>query len=147
MTALKNILTASSFEEKSVWIQLTGLTLVLGGYIAAAGMLLAEGGTDIGPFIPLFIGATILLVAFQAAGHAVAAATSRSDLRDERDRLIAWRAEARSSWVLGAGLIGGVGCLMMAVDAVWVANILLLSLFLSQMLCGTLQIVAHRRGL
>ena len=137
----------TSFTEKAIWIQLAGMVLLLGGYFTGAGMLLAEGVTGIAPFIPLFIVTMILLVVFQAAGHAVATLTSPSEDADERDRLIAWRAEARSSYVLGAGLIGAVACLVLAVDTAWVANVLLLSLALSQVLCCLLQIVSYRRGI
>ena len=147
MTTIKNVFAAASFEEKSAWVQLAGMALLLGGYFTAAGMLLAEGVTGIAPFIPLFIVTMILLVVFQAAGHAVAILTSPSEDADERDRLIARRAEARSSYVLGAGLIGAVACLVLAVDTAWVANVLLLSLALSQVLCCLLQIVSYRRGI
>ena len=147
MTTIKNVFAAASSEEKSAWIQLAGMALLLGGYFTVAGMLLADGVTGIAPFIPLFIVTMILLVVFQAAGHAVAALTSPSEDADERDRLIAWRAEARSSYVLGAGLIGAVACLVLAVDTAWVANVLLLSLALSQVLCCLLQIVSYRRGI
>ena len=49
--------------------------------------------------------------------------------------------------MLGAGLIGAVACLVLAVDTAWVANVLLLSLALSQVLCCLLQIVSYRRGI
>ena len=136
----------TSFEEKSVWIQLAGMVLVLGGYFAIAGTMLARDATTIAPFIPLFIIATILMVVVFAAGHAVAAMAGRPESRDERDRLISWRAEARSAWVLGAGVIVAIGCMAISMSTAWIANILILSMFLSQVLCLTLQIISYRRG-
>ena len=136
----------TTFEEKSIWIQLAGMVLLLGGYFAIAGTMLARGATTIAPFIPLFIIATILMVVMFAAGHAVAAMAGRAEGRDERDRLISWRAEARSAWVLGAGVSVAIGCMAFSMPTAWIANILLLSMFLSQALCYTLQIISYRRG-
>ena len=136
----------SSFEEKSVWIQLAGLLLTLGGYFVVAGTLLARGATSIAPFVPLFIIAIVLMIVVFAAGHAIAAMVSRPEGGDERDRLITGRAEAKSSWVLGVGVIGAVGCLIFAVEPAWTANLLLLSMFLSQAIRYAFQIVYHRRG-
>ena len=132
----------SSSEENSVWIQLAGLLLTLGGYFVVAGTLLARGATSIAPFVPLFIIAIVLMIVVFAAGHAIAAMVSRP----EGDRLITWRAEAKSSWVLGGGVIGAVGCLIFAVEPAWTANLLLLSMFLSQAIRYAFQIVYHRRG-
>ena len=135
-----------SFEERSLWIQLSGMMLTLGGYFAVAGALLFNDDTKIATFVPLFIVATVVMIVISAAGHAAAAIASTPEGRDDRDRAIAQRAEARSSWLLAVGVMIAVGCLATAVNTAWVANILLLSMFLSQALCYTLQLVAHRRG-
>ncbi len=43
-----------SFEERSVWVQLVGLGLVLGGYFASVGPMLARGVTHMAPYIAVF---------------------------------------------------------------------------------------------
>ena len=146
MPSNQNFRVPPCFEEKSVWIQLASMVLLLGGYFVAAGLLLSRGTTGIAPFIPLFIIATVLMVAVSAAGHAITAIAGKPEGRDERDRLIAWQAEARSSWLLAAGVIVALACLILSMGSAWIANILLLSLVLSQVLCYAIQIVLYRRG-
>jgi hypothetical protein len=86
------------------------------------------------------------MVVVLGVGHAAAAVWRRPEKRDERDRLIGWRAEACSSWVVGAGVIVGIGCMVVGMSQVWVAHLLLGSMFLSSMLKYALQIVFYRRG-
>ncbi len=146
MTSSQHPVVETSFEEKSIWIQLAGMLLLFGGYLLAAGKMLAHDADAIGPFIPLFVAATVLMTVVYAAGHAVAAVRTGPEARDERDRLISWRSGARSAWVLGAGVIIALGCLALSMAPAWIANILVLSMFLSQVLCYTLQLVSYRRG-
>lgn len=136
-----------SFEEKSVWIQLGSLVVGLGGYLVVAGLMLSNGVRVLPPFVPVFVVAIFLIVAVNIAGHVVAAVTSRSDEADERDRLIGWRAESGSSWILGVGVIGAIMALILSVGGVWVAHLLLISLFGSEVTKDVLQIVYYRRGI
>lgn len=135
-----------SFEERSAWVQLLGLGLTLGAYFLVAGSMLARGVREMAPFIAVFAVCLVLLIVLQVAGHIVAAIFGGADDADERDRLIGWKAEARSSWVLGAGVFCAIGALAFRVEAVWVANGLLLALFASEMLKLALQVVSYRRG-
>ena len=135
-----------SFEEKSIWIQLASLVVGLGGYLVVAGLMLSNGVSALPPFVPIFAAAIVLIVAVNIAGHIVAAITSRSHEADERDRLIDWRAESRTSWILGMGVIGAIVALILSVGSVWVAHLLLVSLFGSEVAKDVLQIVYHRRG-
>ena len=137
----------TSFEEKSVWIQLVSLVVGLGGYLVVAGLMLSNGVSALPPFVPVFAVAIVLIVAVNIAGHVLAAVTSRSDEADERDRLIGWRAESGSSWILGVGVIGAIMALILSVGVVWVAHLLLLSLFGSEVAKDVLQIVYYRRGI
>ena len=98
----------ASFEEKSSWITLIGLLVVFGVYLAVAARMLSAGVTDAVPYLPVFALAVALLVVVLAAGHVAVAIASRPDGRDERDRLISWRAEHGSSWLLGAGVVAAV---------------------------------------
>ncbi|MDE0658195.1 MAG: hypothetical protein OXI79_00945 [Gammaproteobacteria bacterium] len=137
----------TSFEEKSVWIQLVGLVVGLGGYLIAAGLMLSNGVSALPAFVPVFAAAIVLVVAINIAGHVVAAIVSRTDEADERDRLIGYRAESRSSWILGVGAIGAIMALILSVGSVWVAHLLLISLFGSEVAKDVLQIVYYRRGI
>lgn len=135
-----------SFEEKSVWIQLASLVVGLGGYLVVAGLMLSNGVSALPPFVPVFAVAVVLIVAVNIAGHVVAAVTSRSHEADERDRLIGCRAESGASWILGVGVIGAIMALILSVSGVWVAHLLLISLFGSEVVKDVLQIVYYRRG-
>ncbi|MEQ8318321.1 MAG: hypothetical protein RIE77_04995 [Phycisphaerales bacterium] len=136
-----------SFEERSVWVQLVALGLGLGGYFAAAGPMLARGVMEMGPYVAVFAVSLVLLIGVMVAGHVIAAVFGGTDDEtDERDRLIGWKAEARSSWVLGAGVFMAIGALTFGVEAAWVANGLLLALFASEMLKLLLQAISYRWG-
>ncbi len=137
----------ASFEEKSVWIQLTSILLSLGFYFIIAGRLLYAGVEMLPIYVPLFIVAVVVIVLVNVAGHVVVAVTDRSTNRDERDRLIEWRAESNSSWILACGVIFAISCLIMSIEAVWVAHLLLLSLFVAEVVKYVLQLVYYRRGL
>ena len=137
----------TSFAEKSAWIQLLSLVVGLGGYLAVAGLMLSKGVSALPAFVPVFAVAIVLVVAINVAGHVVAAVWSRADEADERDRLIGWRAESRSAWILGVGVIAAIIALIGSVDGVWVAHVLLVSLFGSEAVKEVLQIVYYRRGL
>lgn len=136
----------ASFEEKSVWIQFVGTGLALGGYFLVAGSMLARGVTAMPAYAALFIIATIVLVVLLVAGHVVAAIASRPEGRDERDRLIAWRAEAGSGWLLAVGVLAGVTAMVFAIETVFIAHLLLLSLFASEMLGFALRLRFYRKG-
>src|SRR6056297_3516058 len=140
----------TSFEEKSVWIQLLSLIVVFGSYFFIALRMILEGITNIKAFIPLFFIATVFLVIILIAGHIVAAIVHRKDKpdqQDERDRLIAWRSESNSAWILGTGILVAIIGLVLSVQTVWIANLLLLFLFLSEVVKALFQIFYYRRGM
>jgi hypothetical protein len=98
----------TSFEEKSVWIKLVGMVLGLGAYFVVAGRMLLTGVTALPAYVPLFVVTVVLMVVLLVAGHVAAAIVSRPEDRDERDRLIGWRAENNSSWLLAVGVLAAV---------------------------------------
>lgn len=136
----------SSFEEKSVWIQLIGTVVGLGVYFAIAGWMMASGIHVLPAFVPLFVVAVVFMVVLMIAGYVLAAITGKPEGRDERDRLIAWRAEHNSAWLLAAGVLTAITGMILSIETVWIAHLLLLSLMLSQVLGFVLQIVYYRRG-
>jgi hypothetical protein len=138
---------SASFEEKSVWIQLVSMVAILGLYFVVAGIMLTHGVTALAAFVPLFMVGVALMVCVLVAGHVVIAITGRGDERDERDRLIEWRAESNSSWVLGAGVLVAISGMVASVGNVWIAHFLLLCMFLSEVAKFTMQLVYYRRGM
>lgn len=137
----------ASFEEKSVWVQLLSLVGVLGAYFAVAGVMLARGVAVLVAYVPLFAAAVAMLVVVMAVGHAAVAVASRPEGRDERDRLIGWRAESRTSWILGAGVFLAVAGMVASIGNVWIAHGLILSMLVSEVAKLALQLVYYRRGL
>ena len=135
-----------SFEERSVWIQLVGTVLGLGAYFVVAGLMLARGVSALPAYAALFGVAVVLMVILLVAGHIVAAVAARPEGRDERDRLIEWRAESSSSWLLAMGVLAAVTGMLFSIDEVWLAHLLLLSLFLSEVLGFVLRLLYYRRG-
>ena len=108
--------------------------------------MLAHGTTELIAFVPLFIAAVVLLVAVLVAGHVSAALCRRPEDPDERDRLIAWRAESRSSWIVATGVVTGITGMVLSFDNVWIANLLMLSMLLSEVTRCILKLVDYRRG-
>ena len=137
----------ASFEEKSVWIQLIGTIVSLGLYFIVAGKMLSNGINMLPAFVPVFIVAVVLIVLVNVTGHVVVAIVSGPEGRDERDRLIEWRAESKSSWILGAGVIIAINAMILSVDNVWIAHFLLLSLFICEVVKDVCQLVYYRRGI
>lgn len=136
----------ASFSEKSVWVQFVGMALVLGGYFLLAGRMLWAGVELLPAYIPLFIVSVVLMVVLQIAGHLWAALSGRAEAADERDRLIAWRAESRAGWIVASGVIFAITALVLAWQAVWVAHLLLFFLFLAELVKYALQLRYYRRG-
>lgn len=138
----------ASFAEKSVWITLVGLAGVFGFYFFVAARMLSAGVTVVAPFVPLFIFVVVGLVVAMTIGHAVVALASPVEDRDERDRLISWRAEHNSSWLLGVGVVAAIFALALpGIGRAWIANGLLLALLLSELLGQALQLYYYRRGM
>ena len=136
----------TSFEERSVWIQLVSVVLVLGAYFVVAGLMLSNGVLALPAYVPVFAVAIVLMVAVLAVGHIVAVMFGRPEGRDERDRLIEWRAEGNSSWILSSGALAAIIGLILSVEHVWIADLLLLSLCASQVARFVFQLVYHRSG-
>lgn len=135
-----------SFEEKSVWIQLVGMLLALGAYFLIAGQMAIAGQRAMPAYAAVFMVAVGAMVIFLIVVHTLAAIVAKPEQSDERDKLIAWRSEHNSSWLAAVGILTAVTCLVFEVQSVWTANILLLSLALSQVLGFVLQITYYRRG-
>jgi uncharacterized membrane protein HdeD (DUF308 family) len=136
----------SSFEEKSVWVQLISLALVVASYLIVAGTMIANGVMVLVPYVPVFAVAVVALVVVMAFGYIAAALSGKREKPDERDRQISWRAESNSSWVLASGVFFALCALVVQLQPVWVAHLLLSFWFASELLKLILQAVYYRRG-
>ncbi|MFG0274305.1 MAG: hypothetical protein ACF8QF_04535 [Phycisphaerales bacterium] len=136
----------ASFEEKSVWVQLVGLAAGLGAYFVVAGIMLANGVRVLAPFVPVFAVALVFLITLMVVGHVLAAITRKPEAADERDRVIEWRAESHTAWMLPIGVFLAITGLLFAFEPVWIAHLLLLSLFIAEMAKLALQALYYRRG-
>ena len=138
---------AVSFQERVAWAQLVALAVATGAYVAVAlSFWHVEGVPDVAAYAGLIGGAAALQAVVLVAGSAVAALTGRADRPDERDRLIAWQAASRSSWLLVAGVLVALTGLVLTKSPLWVANVLLAVLVAWQALVHALRLVAYRRG-
>ena len=135
-----------SFEEKSVWIQLGCLLVVLAGYAIVAGNMMAAGILDVTSYIQPFTGAIICVIILTIAGHVIAASQGRPEKRDERDRLIECKAKTLSTHVLEFGALVALIMLASGVNTLWSAHVLLLSLFLEEIVRKAISIIFYRRG-
>jgi hypothetical protein len=138
---------AASFEEKSVWVQLIAMVIGLGAYFVIAARMMAEGVTALPAYAGLFIAATVFMVVLLIVGHILAAVSGRVEGRDERDRIISWRAEHNSSWLLATGVLCAITAMVIGIEPVWVVHCLFASLVASEILGYLLQLVYYRRGL
>lgn len=137
----------ASFNEKSAWVTMIGLVIAGSAYFFVAGQMLAAGVTEVAPYVPVMILSTVVLVLLLVAGHVVAAIGGGADEQsDERDRLIAWRAEHHTSWLLAVVVLTAVFGLLLPVGRAWVANGLLAGLFLAEIANHATQLVLYRRG-
>jgi hypothetical protein len=136
-----------AFNEKSAWIQLVTLTVVLGGYFAIASQMHAAGVHDIRAYVPVFAVSVVVLVSILVVSYIVAALTNREHDHDERDKLIAWRAEFLTSWIVAVGVLAAISAMVLGIDTVLIAHGLLLSLLISELLANGLKIFFYRRGI
>ncbi|MFG0294257.1 MAG: hypothetical protein ACF8MJ_14040 [Phycisphaerales bacterium JB050] len=138
---------AVSFEEKSVWVQFVATTVALATYVWIAAAMYMRGVDRLEPYTAVFAVSVVWLIVILIVGHIIAAVTGRQEDADERDRLIGWRSESNSSWVLGLGVFAALACLVGSVPEVLTAHVLLLSLYASQMMQYGFQILYYRRGM
>ena len=139
-----------SFEEKSTWISLAIITVVFTGYFSQVYEGLLSGNLDKAAVTGLFVGAVIAIIVLEVVFHIVVSAFNVKDAdrpTDERDRLFSMKAGNISGWVLGIGVLIIAGhTFMKEPDAIWVANLLLFVVFVSQVVSYALQIFYYRRG-
>jgi hypothetical protein len=138
-----------SFQEKSLWVSLTGLLVAFGAYfyLAYLTMMSTPMAKDVGPAqAVLFMGVTAILVIILVAGHVVIALLDRRPETDERDRSIELRGERYGSYVLATGVFFALCTAVMTEGNAVMAHVLLGSWVLAQGVEIVAQLVMHRRG-
>lgn len=136
-----------SFQEKSAWAMLVIFTGVYGVYFAdvlgdvsgAGAPVLREG------YLLTMVG---LLIGLSIVAHIVIAIVSGEDgdESDERDRVIEMRADARSGYVLAAGVLGVLALAMLDYESFWIAHALLGALVISEIVKIVLRLASYRLG-
>lgn len=142
-----------SFHEKSAFAMLATLLIIYGGYFRTAFAMYETGVVTMAAAGPMMIGAVIGIIVLSIVFHTTIAIFSARnsednlDQQDERDRLIRLRGDARSSYVLGAGIIAAIAMTFLEHDSFVVGNVLLASLVLAEIAKTLLVILDYRRGL
>ena len=136
-----------SFREKSAWITLVTVAVCFGAYFGS----IATGNVSPRGFgaVHLLLICVAALVVLQIGGHVVAAGLAPKDARaprDERERLIAWRAQSLGYHVLMVGVLtlGAAGHFGHPVPDL--LNFALLDVVVAALVVAVAQIVMYRRG-
>lgn len=137
-----------SFREKSAWVALLTYGVVFGGYFFTLWRAWDESYGQ-GLSIGLMIGAVVALIIVAIVLNVVLALfhpKSANAHADERETLIDLKAERISSYVQSAGVVCLIGALLIGWNAFLVANLLLASLVIAELVKALAQIVYFRRG-
>lgn len=145
-----------SYDERATWIQLFAVVVTFAAGAAVVARMLARGETDIVAYAWVYGGAFVALVTIIVAGHILSAILAVTvggedpdavDRTDERDRVIAWRAEACTSWLVGVGVFAAVVMLIVEASPIWVANVLVGCGYVSETVKYLLQLRWYRLGM
>ena len=140
----------TSFQEKSTWISLAIILVVFTGYFSQVFNGLLSDTLSKADTFGLFIAAVVTVIVLEIVLHIVIAVLDVKDAGhsgDERDRLFAMKAGNISGWVLGAAvLMIAINVFVSEPSSIWVANLLLLAVYVSQVVSYVLQLFYYRRG-
>jgi len=137
-----------SFREKSAWIALVTYGGVYGVYFVA----LTQGWDERwgqGLSIGLMVAAVVALVVIATVLTIIAAIFSPKQANapaDERETLIELKSERWASYTLSVGVVCLIGALLVGWNPFLVANLLLASMVLSELVKAIAQIAYFRRG-
>ncbi len=135
-----------SFREKSAWIALMAYGLVFGGYF----FTLWQGWDTryaAGLSVGLMVGAVVMLIIIAAGLTILAAMLNPREANapaDERETLIDLKAERIASYTLSVGVVCLIGALLMGWNGILVANLLLASMVVSELVKAGWQIASFR---
>ena len=138
-----------SFRDKSALVTIVALLIASAVYVVS--LVSAAGGkplVDVA-YQPYLIGFVIVLVIVSVVGQIAVAVRSPKEAtapRDERERLITWRAGSVSAYVLEVGAFLAIALAMAQVDWFWIANTVLALWVLAEIVDGGVQLSLSRRG-
>lgn len=143
-----------SFQEKSAWGTLIGMSIIGAFYFRSVWELWQTGQLHAASNFGLATGLTVLLVIVLVGYHILIAVSARPEPDDERDRLVAWRAGRIGGLVLTVGvvgivfqiLIGGLFDDPVAGSPVLIANALMAAVFIATIVELVVTLVYYRRG-
>ena len=142
-----------SFHEKSAWGSLVIVVLVFGWYVAS---LWSGAGDSPESTAFLLLRVTLAVVVAEAGFHILVATPlarrPEEAEKDERDKLVAWRAEGAGAVVLGGFVVFAIFYIVVG-EAFFgpriplhSAHLLLLGLVLAEVYTDAYRIVLYRRG-
>lgn len=137
-----------SFREKSAWVALVTYGVVFGGYFFTLWRAWDDSYGQ-GLSIGLMIGAVVTLIIVAIVLNVVLALfhpNTANAPADERETLIDLKAERISSYVQSASIVCLIGALLVGWNAFLVANLLLASLVIAELVKALAQIAYFRRG-
>ncbi len=142
-----------TFKEKSLWLMLIGLLVfsVFYGYSANQINQLLQPNSDwlamsvLPPMVGLFIAATVLLVIISVLGHVVLALIDRRTTEDERDQLIALKAERVGGFVLASGVFCALCVAVISSGNFLFTHVLLAFWVLAQITTYATQLLIYRK--
>ena len=137
-----------SFREKSAWISLITYCVVFGGYFFTLWQAWDESYAQ-GLSIGLMVGAVVVLVIVAIVLNTIIALfhpKTANAPADERETVIDLKAERIASYTLSIGVICLIGALLMGWNAFLVANLLLASMVIAELVKALALIAYFRRG-
>jgi hypothetical protein len=138
-----------SFREKSAWISLLAYLGIYGFYFVNVAAAMVRGDADGTQFLGLFGRSVVLFVLVIIVGTVIVAVTAPKDARapeDEREKLIALKANSASGYVLATGVVLAIGVIFYGAKDFLVINLLFFALVVSEVFKNLTQLVLYRRG-
>lgn len=137
-----------TFQEKSAITMTTILVVVFGGYFAPVLAVIAETPDRDLAYTGMLVGIAVLVTILAATSHAILAVLFRSQANvcAERDRLVGLRSEQIAGYVLALGVFAGIALAIAQTDTFWIAQALIASLVVTEVLEGIVKVVLHRRS-
>lgn len=136
-----------SFREKSAWIFLISILLVSGFFFLHVPWTLTPSSNP--RIVHGLFYCIIALVVIEAAAHLVVAVLSPQDApapKDERERLIDFKAVRLAHYVYVFGSLLAVSTIHLGANAVAIGYGVLAALVVGEVVKNVARIVGHRRG-
>ena len=137
-----------SFREKSAWISLISMLLVSLIYFSRGALRTLAPRPSSSQFHALIL-CVVLLVAIEMVAHVVVAMRAPKDAqapKDERERFIALKAVYISAHVFAVGSLLTISSIHIGANAIFLANGILLSFVIAQIVKYGARINYYRRG-